>query len=54
MLQIEPEEILGQPLSSIVDPRDVAALRNVVLHVLGGGTGGEGEAPTATNNSTNG
>lgn len=50
-LQIEPEDILGQPLSSIVDPRDTAALQNVVLQVLGGGGGGGGEVPPVATNS---
>lgn len=38
-LQIAPEDLLGQPLSSIVDPRDTQALDNAVLQVLAGGVG---------------
>lgn len=44
-----PENILGRPLASIVDPRDVDALRTIMFQVLSqastrrGGMGG-GEA----------
>lgn len=43
-----PETILGRPLASIVDPRDVDALRTIIFQVLsqantrrGGVVGGE-------------
>lgn len=38
-LQIEPEDVLKQPLSSIVDPRDTYALNDAVLQVLARGSG---------------
>eukprot|EP00903_Cladosiphon_okamuranus_P016250 g14988.t1 len=52
-LQIEPEDILGQPLSSIVDLRDTGVLQSVVLHVLGGGGGGESAAPAVAAGGNN-
>lgn len=39
-LGLAPEHILGRPLASIVDPRDVYALTNAVSQVLGQGGGG--------------
>lgn len=33
-LQLEPEDVLGRPLASIVDPLDVNALRNAVFGVI--------------------
>ncbi|CAN0581143.1 unnamed protein product, partial [Laminaria digitata] len=35
-LQLAPEDIIGQPLASIVDPRDQHVLRHTVLRVLEG------------------
>lgn len=33
-LRLEPEDVLGRPLTSIVDPRDAHALRTAVFHVI--------------------
>lgn len=38
-LQIAPEDLLGKPLSIIVDPRDTHTLNNAVFQVLAGGIG---------------
>lgn len=46
-LQLAPEDILGQPLAGIVDPRDVYILRTAVsgvLNQLGGAAAGGGGA----------
>ncbi|CAM9395540.1 unnamed protein product [Ascophyllum nodosum] len=49
-LQVEPEDILGQPLASVVDPRDRHALALTLGQVLGNrdqayGQGGRGQVP---------
>ena len=39
-----PEEVLGQPLASIVDPRDVYQLRGAVCQILDQASGGGGSS----------
>ena len=41
-LQVVPEDVVGQPLASIVDPRDVYQLRAAVSQIVSQSAGGSG------------
>lgn len=54
-LGLMPDDILGRPLASIVDPRDVYALRCTVCEVLSraGGVGGAGRSESPSGSLVN-